>query len=432
MNARAIAATALNEVFVDRHTLSTVLSTTLDSVKANQDKGLIQELCYGVMRWYPRLEWYANQLLDTPLKARDRDVLNLLLVGIYQLLFLQVPRHAAVNETVAATKELGKPWARHMINAVLRSLLRDHEDLLNELEHNEEALNAHPIWLLELFKKSWPGDWQQIIEVNNQRPPMCLRVNRQKMERAVYLRVLAENGFEAQATPYATEGIELGKPVDVSRLPGFAAGQVSVQDAAAQLTAHVLDVLPGHYILDACAAPGGKTAHILELQHDLRELVAVDIDESRIQRTADNLQRLGLQARLICADAAATQTWWNGEMFDRILVDAPCSASGIIRRHPDIKYMRRQQDINALVKLQGQILNALWPLLKRGGMLLYVTCSVIPAENDEQITSFLACQEDAVDNRITAPWGRALRVGRQILPGEHNMDGFYFASLSKR
>jgi len=432
MNARATAAIALTEVFVAGHSLSKVIPATLVNAKVTQEKGLVQELCYGVLRWFPRLEWIVDQLLERPLKTRDRDVLNLLLVGVYQLLFLRIPQHAVVNETVAAAKDLGKPWARHMINAVLRTLLRDRERLLTEMEHNEEALTAHPGWLLELLKESWPADWQQIIEANNQRPPMCLRVNRQLLERDAYLQVLTKNGIEARITPFATEGVELDKPVDVTLLPGFAAGQVSVQDAAAQLAAHMLDVQAGLYILDACAAPGGKTAHILELQHNLRELVAVDIDQSRLQRIAENLQRLDLHARLLCADIAMPETWWDGELFDRILLDAPCSATGVIRRHPDIKRLRRRQDIHMLVDLQTRILNALWPLLKREGMLLYVTCSVLPEENEEQISSFLMQHDDAVENRIAAPWGRAVKVGRQILPGEHNMDGFYFASLVKR
>jgi 16S rRNA (cytosine967-C5)-methyltransferase len=431
MNARAVAVTVLNEVFVERHSLSSVLPTAIINEKNSRDKGLIQELCYGVLRWYPRLEWFVGQLLERPLKTRDRDVLNLLLVGIYQLLFLRIPPHAVVNETVAAAKELGKPWARNMVNAVLRTFLREQDHLQTALQQNNEALTAHPDWLLEVLKKSWPVDWQQIIDANNQRPPMFLRVNRQKTGRNDYLQQLTENRINASSTPYAADGIELEKPVDINLLPGFELGQVSIQDSAAQLAAPLLDVRSGHYILDACAAPGGKTAHILELGCDPQGLIAIDIDPSRLQRIAENLQRLDLHARLVCGDAATPEKWWDGKLFDRILLDAPCSATGVIRRHPDIKRLRRPQDINALVELQERLLRALWPLLKRGGMLLYVTCSVVPAENDEQINRFLKLHQDAVENRITMQWGREREVGRQILPGDQNMDGFYFASLSK-
>ena len=432
MNPRAVAATLLVHVFIDGHSLSAVLPSVMINVTNNRDKGLVQELCYGVLRWYPRLEWLADQLLDRPLKKRDRDILNLLLLGMYQFLFMRIPSHAVVNETVEAAKELGKPWACHMINAVLRTFQRDRDRLSTALGQDDEAATAHPAWLLEKIRKDWPGDWQRIVEANNQRPPMTLRVNRQKMERTAYLHMLADKGIDAKAAVLAGDGIELGKPVDVDELPGFDQGWVSVQDTAAQWAAPLLDAQAGHHVLDACAAPGGKAAHILELQPGLKDLIAVDIDHMRLQRVADNLRRLDLHARTICGDAAMPEKWWNGELFDRILLDAPCSGSGVIRRHPDIKRLRRVEDIAASAGLQKRILNTLWPLLKPGGMLLYVTCSIFSEENCEQIIGFLELQKNAVENKIAASWGRELKAGRQILPGEHNMDGFYFASIYKR
>lgn len=431
MNTRATAAVVLTRVFDERRSLSAVLPDKLDKVN-KADRSLIQEVCYGVMRWYPRLEWFVGQLLNRPLKARDRDIHSLLLVGVYQFLYMRIPAHAVVNETVAAATVLGKPWARRMINAVLRTMQRDHERLSAAMEQNEEAVTAHPSWILKIIKLNWPDAWQGVIEANNQRPPMTLRVNRGQMDRSAYLQAMLDEGIDGEGTVHTRDGIEVTTPVDVIRLPGFKRGWVSVQDAAAQLAAPLLDVQPGQHILDACAAPGGKTAHILELQTELGELIALDVDPQRLQRIAENLSRLNLHARLVCGDAAEPRQWWDGVPFDRILVDAPCSATGVIRRHPDIKYLRRPQDVNTLADLQGRILEGLWPLLKPGGMLLYVTCSVLRAENTEQIVHFLDHHEDAVEIRIAAPWGHELRVGRQILPGEYNMDGFYFATISKR
>ncbi|HEY4732411.1 MAG TPA: 16S rRNA (cytosine(967)-C(5))-methyltransferase RsmB [Gammaproteobacteria bacterium] len=432
MNSRARAAMALTQVFNDGHSLSAVLAGALDGLENHKDKGMIQELCYGVLRWYPRLEWLANRLLDRPLKARDRDVYNLVLVGLYQFMYMRVPAHAVVNETVDAVKQLGKPWARNMVNAVLRSFQRDRDSILTEADQDEEATTAHPAWLLAIIRKNWPGDWQQIVHANNQRPPMCLRVNRLKTDRASYLQALADQGIAAQATAFAEDGIELEKAVEVGTLPGFTEGRVSVQDAAAQLAAPLLDMQPGQRVLDACAAPGGKTGHILEVQPTLRDLIVVDIDGIRLRRIEDNLRRLGFRATLVRGDATSPEKWWDGTLFDRILLDAPCSATGVIRRHPDIKRLRRPDDIAALVELQRRLLISLWPLLRPGGMLLYVTCSILAAENDGQMKEFLKLHTDARENKIESPWGRLIQAGRQVLPGEYNMDGFYFASISKQ
>lgn len=431
MHPRAVAAKAVTSVAVEGRSLSAALPVALREL-APEERPLVQELCYGVLRWYPRLGAVTALLLRKPLKARDADVRNLLLIGLYQLLFLNVPPHAAVHETVEAARALDKGWAAGLVNAVLRGFLRDRERLLATVDRREDVAFAHPEWLYELLRTDWPADYRSIMAANNERPPMALRVNALKTDRDAYLHRLADSGIAAHAARYADQGVMLEAPVDVKRLPGFAEGAVSVQDAAAQMAAGLLGAQPGMRVLDACAAPGGKTAHILELEPGLREMVAVDIEQERLGRVAENLQRLGLQARLVQGDVRIPQDWWDGTPFDRILVDAPCSATGVIRRHPDIKVLRRKDDIAALADQQQAILDAVWPLLAPGGRLLYVTCSVLRDENDRQISGFLTRHEDAQEKRIPAFWGTACLHGRQILPGEAGMDGFFYACIEKR
>lgn len=396
-----------------------------------RERALLQELCYGTLRWLPRLEWFAAQLLDKPLKGKDREVQILLLIGLYQLAYMDLPPHAAVSESVAAAQRLNRPWAKGLTNAILRRFLREREMLEERLPRNEEALTAHPRWLLKLLQQAWPEQWPAIVAANNQRPPLTLRVNRRHQERSAYLAELAALGIDAQAAPHAPEGITLTIPLAVERLPGFAAGRLSVQDSAAQLAAHLLAAAPGQRVLDACAAPGGKTSHLLEL-YDGIELLAIDQEAARLARVADNLQRLNLQAQLVAADAARPESWWDGRPFERILLDAPCSASGVIRRHPDIKSLRRPEDIATLVTQQQRLLEALWPLLAPGGMLVYATCSVLPQENHQQIRRFLATCPTAHELVIDAEWGIAVEAGRQIIPGSDGMDGFFYACLIKQ
>ncbi len=293
------------------------------------------------------------------------------------------------------------------------------------------AAVSHPDWLIKQIEQDWPQQAQQILLENNQQPPMALRVNLARISRDQYLQQLSEQGIEAVAVSFCPSAIILDKPVAVDLLPGFAEGLVSVQDTAAQLAAGLLDVQAGHRVLDVCAAPGGKTAHILEHQPQLKELVAVDVDESRMQRVSDTLQRLKLPATLVVGDAANPQDWWDGQLFDRILLDAPCSALGVIRRHPDIKLLRRAEDIKPLQALQKNILHAVWPLLAPGGIMLYATCSILKQENEQQIDAFLAEHPDAVELPIDAAWGFAGSHGRQIMTGESAMDGFYYARLGK-
>lgn len=431
MDVRVAAAKVLEEVVRHGRSLSAVIPAWQEKVAA-KDSALLQELCYGVLRWYWRLDAIAKQLLRKSFKAKDSDIHCLILVGLYQMLYLRVPDHAAVSESVAATKALSKPWAKALVNAVLRNFQRQQDTILPGLEQDPVTRYAHPRWLVQRLRTAYPDEWQAVLEANNQYPPMCLRVNTCQIKRADYLGLLDAADYQATKLPFSNEGLLLSSAVDVESLPGFADGQISVQDAAAQLAAGLLDAQPGERILDACAAPGGKTAHVLELQPQLTEMVALDHDGERLARVEQNLERLQLSASVICADATQADAWWDGVMFDRVMLDAPCSATGVIRRHPDIKLLRRESDIEQLVVLQQQILHSLWPLLKPGGMLLYVTCSVLPQENVQQLKQFCAETNNAEHIPIRAGWGSEQDFGRQILPGQEWMDGFYYACLRKR
>lgn len=430
-NSRAAAARVLAEVMGRGRSLSTALPRQLAGISSAQDRGFVQELCFGTLRWLPRLELLLRPLLRNPLKQRDSDVQALLLVGLYQLLYLDTPPHAAVSETVNATAVLSKPWARGLVNGVLRNFQRRQAELTALADRSEAGRYAHPQWLIKRLRKAWPDRWEAILEANNGRAPMTLRVNRQRMSRDDYLEGLPGEGIAAHPAPHVSQGIILETPVPVQQLPGFADGAVSVQDAAAQLAAEIMAPRPGERILDACAAPGGKTGHLLEQAAGL-DVVAVEQDPARLEKITENLDRLGSHATLVQADAAATDQWWDGRVFDRILLDAPCSATGVIRRHPDIKVLRRSGDIDELVQTQRRLLESLWPLLKPGGMLVYATCSVLPQENELQIRNFTGDHADAVTVEISGAWGQHGEVGRQILPGEDEMDGFYYAQLVKR
>jgi 16S rRNA (cytosine967-C5)-methyltransferase len=427
LNTRLIAARTLSRVLQDGQSLTTALEAALQTVESGKDRAFIQALCYGVCRTYHRLDFILSELLDKPL--RDLDVKALVLVGLYQLKYLRVKPHAAVSETVLAARK--KPWAKALINALLRGYLREQDGLEQKADKVQYAAVSHPDWLIKQIEQDWPQQAQHILLENNQPPPMALRVNLARISRDQYLQQLSEQGIEAVTVGFCPSAIMLEKPVTVDLLPGFAEGLVSVQDTAAQLAAGLLDVLAGSRVLDVCAAPGGKAAHILEYQPQLKELVAVDVDASRMQRVSDTLQRLKLPATLVVGDAANPQDWWDGQLFDRVLLDAPCSALGVIRRHPDIKLLRRAEDIKPLQALQLSILHAVWPLLAPGGIMLYATCSILKQENEQHIEVFLAAHPDAVELPIDAAWGFAGSHGRQIMTGESAMDGFYYARLGK-
>lgn len=430
MNSRTLAARILAEVLDQGVPLDRALARQAETLPA-RDQAFVQELCYGVLRWLPRLRYQLGQLLQKPLKSEDRDIECLLLNGLYQILHLGTPDHAAVSACVDASREINKPWAGKLVNAVLRRAVREREALENNADLVPAAAYALPKWLLKRLQHDWPAQWQQIATAGNQRPPLTLRVNRRQTDRGDYAGQLQAAGFEAQAHLYAPEALIVRPATAADRLPGFARGQVSVQDAAAQLAAGLLDLQPGQRVLDACAAPGGKTAHMLETRPDLLEVVAVEAVAKRLQRVREGLQRLQLSATLVHADARRPDNWWDGTPFDRILLDAPCTGTGVIRRHPDIKYHRDNQSVANAVTLQRELLEALWPLLAGGGKLLYATCSILPAENGDMMAAFLADHDDARALPLQTAWGLTAGAGRQILPGDANMDGFFYACLVK-
>ncbi|UVL09133.1 16S rRNA (cytosine(967)-C(5))-methyltransferase RsmB [Pseudomonas rhodesiae] len=430
MNPRLAAAKALAAVLNGKASLNSSLPTQLDKVE-DRDRGFTQDLAFGTARWQPRLSALAAKLLQKPFKAADADVEALLLVGLYQLLYTRVPAHAAIGETVGCVDKLKKPWAKALLNAVLRRAQRESEALLAELEHDPVVRTAHPRWLQKSLKAFWPQQWEAICAANNAHPPMILRVNRRHHQRDAYLKLLSDAGLSATPCAYSVDGIVLEAATDVRSLPGFAEGWISVQDEAAQLAADLLDLAPGQRVLDACCAPGGKTCHILEVEKDLAQVVAVDLEAKRLVRVRENLARLGLSAELIAADGRDTATWWDGKAFQRILLDAPCSATGVIRRHPDIKLTRQADDIAALAALQGELLDALWPTLEVGGILLYATCSTLPTENTEVIEAFLARTSGARELDLATAAGIKQPHGRQLLAQEGGHDGFYYAKLIK-
>ena len=356
-NLRAVAASVIYDVMENGYSLADLLPNASAEFNDSRDKALLQALCYGVCRWYFRLNAIALKLLDRPLKQKDFDIYALILVGLYQLIDMRIPDYAAVTETVDATEYFEKPWAKGLINGVLRQYQR-HMDELNE-NLSFDAIYSHPAWMIGKIKKHYPAQLEEILDANNQHPPFSLRVNQQRISREDYLEKLVVDGLSAQSIPETLSGIILEEAIDVLQLPGFSEGEVSVQDGAAQLAAELLELAPKQHVLDACAAPGGKTAHILELQPTVT-CVAVDHDPERLASVTENLERLQLSATCIAADVAETDKWWDGKLFDRILLDAPCSASGVIRRHPDIKLLRRPTDIAALAKIQLELLKAVW------------------------------------------------------------------------
>ncbi|VXB46202.1 16S rRNA m5C967 methyltransferase, S-adenosyl-L-methionine-dependent [Pseudomonas sp. 8BK] len=430
MNPRLAAARALASVLAGKASLGSSLPPLLDKVEP-RDRSLAQDLAFGTARWQPRLALIAEKLLQKPFKAADRDIEALLLIGLYQLFYSRIPAHAAIGETVACVDKLKKPSLKGLLNALLRNAQRDGESIIASLERDPVLHTAHPRWLQKALKAQWPEHWENICAANNAHPPLILRVNRHLGSRDDYLAELRRVGFEAEPCAFSRDGIRLLQACDVTTLPGFAEGRVSVQDEAAQLAAELLDLAPGQRVLDACAAPGGKTCHLLEAEPALAGVVAVDLEEKRLVRVRENLKRLGLHAELIAADGRDLAAWWDGKPFQRILLDAPCSATGVIRRHPDIKLTRQADDIPALAKLQGELLDSLWQTLEVGGILLYATCSVMPAENSDNIAAFLARTPGARELDIGGPFGVQTPHGRQLFPQEGGHDGFYYAKLIK-
>ncbi len=429
LNVRAAAAQVIAQLLQHQGSLSSLLPVASRKVM-DTDRGLLQELCFGVCRFHPQLQAHIELLLQKPLRAKDSDVQALLLLGLYQLLHTRIPDHAAIGETVEVTRQIKKPWATNLVNGVLRQFQRDQASLIEQLQSRPVFQSNHPAWLDGMLRKSWPQYFPQLVGANNLHPPFTLRLNIQAISRAHYLEELSQSGIQARATEYSPYGITLDAACDPQDLPGFREGWISVQDEAAQLTADLLQLAPDLRVLDACAAPGGKTGHLLEREPTMK-VTALDVEERRLQRVRENLARLKVQADIRCGDGTHPETWWNGEPFDRILLDAPCSATGIIRRHPDIKVLRTPDDITRLAELQGRLLNSLWPLLKPGGILLYATCSVMPRENTRVIEAFLAREPQASCPPMNYDWGILQPCGRQLLPQVNGHDGFYYAVLHK-
>lgn len=399
--------------------------------KDDRDRALAAELSYGVCRWFRRLDALLALLLAKPLKARDRDLKVLMMVGAYQLLYTRVPEHAALSSTVECTRSLGKPWASKLVNGVLRRLQRERAALESRVDQSPALRHALPDWLYAEINEAWPGRGEAIAAALQRRPPMALRVDTAKTSRANYAAQLDSAGLAAQPHPWVETALVLDRAVPVDSLPGFSDGLVSVQDPGAQLAAPLLGVLPGQRVLDACAAPGGKTLHLMQYQDDQR-LTAVDLDPSRLERVAENLRRGGVTADLQVADAThmATAAWAAGG-FDRVLLDAPCSATGVLRRHPDIRLLRRPADIDALVIRQAALLDASWLAVRPGGRLLYATCSLLPRENAAQIGAFIERHADAVVVDLAVARGTHSGIGVQLLPDRDDTDGFFYATVEK-
>jgi 16S rRNA (cytosine967-C5)-methyltransferase len=413
----------------DGRSLSQSLPEGLERVE-ERDRALLQQLCYGTLRSFHRMQGVLQLLLSKPLKNKDADLQALLLCGAYQLLEMRTPDHAAISSTVDACRQLKKNWATGLVNGVLRRCARERATLLESL--SPAQAHSHPQWLYDAICEHWPEHSEQIFLANNQPPPMTLRVNRQHTDVDSYIAELAGLGLEASAGKLADTAVYLSSAQNVELLPGFSEGRVSVQDEAAQIAAGLLAPEAGARVLDACSAPGGKCCHLLEMQPGLAELVAMDNDAERLLRVDENLKRLGLQAHLVQGDACAPGDALGSAGFDHILLDAPCSGSGVIRRHPDIKLLRRATDIEGLATIQMKMLRALWPQLKPGGSLLYVTCSILPEENWQLIRRFLDETDDAVYGMAGIEWGVDCSPGRQTLPATDGADGLYFAKLVRK
>ncbi|GAB3022895.1 16S rRNA (cytosine(967)-C(5))-methyltransferase RsmB [Oleiagrimonas citrea] len=427
---RALAARALAEIALRGASSREVLSRLTPQLPDARDRALLNALVQAGARSWLRYDAALDHMLDKPLRRKEPAVHALLVVGLVQLDVLELPAYAAVAATVQAARALGKPRMAGLVNAVLRRWQREGDALRMKLDADDVSRWAQPAWLIDAVRRDWPQEAERVLATANREAPLTLRVNRRRGTRDAYLERLRAADLAAHAHPELADAVVLAESTDVTRLPGFAEGDFAVQDGAAQLTADLLDLADGQRVLDACAAPGGKTCHALE-RHDV-DMLAVELEAARVPRIRENLQRLGLDAHVVQADAASPDAWWDGAPFDRILIDAPCSASGVLRRRPDARLHRRATDIGALNTIQRQLLDALWPLLAPGGRLLYVTCSLLRAENEDIVAPFLDRHADAEVLPITLPMGQTAGPGWQILPGDADLDGLYYAALGKR
>lgn len=428
LNGRVLATRLLHEVLQRQRSLNEAQNQLPTSDP--RESAFAVHLAYGALRHWGALDWLLQQMLAKPLRQRDQDIHYLAALGLLQLWQDDTPGHAAVHATAQCARDLNKPWAVGLVNAVLRRFQREQAHWLAQLEASDSGY-SHPEWLLNQLRTDWPDHWQRLVTANNEQAPLWLRCNRQQQSPEQLQEKLKEAGFTIGLEPSAPEAISIEPAVSVEQIPGFSQGSCSVQDPAAQLAASLMALEPGMRVLDACAAPGGKTGHLLEQQPGL-SLLALDRSEQRLEQVRENLGRLGLSAELVCADAAEVDQWWDGVAFDRILLDAPCSATGVIRRHPEIKWLRSPEQVRAAAQVQKRLLNRLWPLLKPEGMLVYATCSVLKLENSQQIQDFIEAHADAQSMVPDAVPGLEQPFGRQILPGDRKMDGFYYALLRKR
>ncbi len=426
----ALVAEGLLQVVEHGRSLDAVLPALSARAQAAH-RSVVQAMSYEVLRQYEPLAWWRDQLLDRPLNPRAAEVGMLLLVGLERLTGSKREPSRVVNAAVHAARELNHNWATGLVNAVLRRAVRQIEADETPFAAAPPAVRARlPDWLFGMLAKDW-GE-ARAIDMGERlatHPPMTLRVNAAEQSVSAYLERLAEQSIDATATRHASHGVALASPLDVERLPGFHQGDVSVQDEAAQLVVDLMALSPGQRVLDACCAPGGKTLAMLDSQPDVR-MTAVDIDVTRLARVQDNLERSGRYAELVCADLTS-QSIEPPASFDRILADVPCSATGVIRRHPDIKRLRRPEDVDALVRRQREILDRLWALLRPGGRLVYATCSILKRENAAQVEAFLRDHADAVAVPMDVEWGEPQAVGRQLFPEADGHDGFYYAVLEK-
>lgn len=429
LTARACAAQVVSDV-LNGKSLTETLGQKIALAKES-DRALVSELAYGACRWWYQLDAVVQKLAKKSFKQRDRDIHALLVIGLYQLEHTRIPAHAALAETAGAARELGKSWAVGVINAILRRFQRERETLQEELSNQPDYRFAQPGWLLDMVRQDWPDHWTTILEGLLRKPQFTVRVNLQRISVQQYTGLLVQSGLTAKPVKGVPSALVLDKPVGVDRLPGFSEGLVSVQDAGAQLAAQILCPEKGDHVLDACAAPGGKTGHLFEVEPDIR-LTAMDVDSSRLQNVSENMQRLRYQATLVTGDASKPDPSWASCQYERILLDVPCSATGVICRHPDIKLLRRAGDITKLAIRQQRILKSLWPLLKPGGKMLYATCSLLARENELQIEWFLEQAADAEVLDISSYPGHALNHGLQTLPGGSDMDGFYYSLMRKK
>lgn len=427
---RAAAAKSIKQVLDHGQSLDQALVRALDDVESGPDRALARRLANTVLRDWPAVQALTSRLVERPPARRDRLVLFVIAVGLAELREGREPARAIVHSAVESARALGLARLAGLVNAVLRSYQRQSADLNADLGDSEPITTGHPGWLVRAFSQDWPEQADAILTSNNQVPPLWLRVNRRYWTREEAVDALRAAGFDpALPEIELPDAICLSQRARVSELPGFSEGGLSVQDGAAQLTADYLDLHDGQRILDACSAPGGKAAHALERVD--AELLAVDVDGQRLDTVRDTLDRLKLAARLIEADATRPDQWWDGQAFDRILIDAPCSATGVIRRHPDIRWLRKQSDIERLVDTQRRLLDALWPLLAPGGILVYSTCSVLAVENSRQASAFIESRTccEPIDHPELP--GRAQAPGHQILPGDHDLDGFYHVAMRR-